>query len=71
MSEREKIVAWLRREAEHRWHMEELSDEVPVCPPWITLKDVADAIEAGLHLKRSEPTIPASEWIPKSNLTHG
>lgn len=68
MSEREKIVAWMRREAAE-W--DKLPKRGGTYTASATLRDTANMIEAGEHLKRPEPTISASEWIPKSNLTRG
>lgn len=50
MTERDKIVAWLRGQGPPR------SDAAY----WAAI--FADSIEAGEHLRRPEPTIPASEW---------
>lgn len=61
MSEREKIVVWLR-------HQRDL-DIGEFADGWNrAIEILTDRIDAGEHLKRPEPTVPASEWIPKSNL---
>lgn len=75
MIEREKIVAWLERDAEAReklaagcrdmtarYHNESRAME---------LRSVARRIQAGEHLKRPEPTIPATEWLPNPSVGHG
>lgn len=63
MTERDKIVAWLKREG-HR----------PIVPGSLrgpeALLMAAVAIERGDHMIRPEPTIPAETWMKISNLGH-
>ena len=63
MSERDKIVAFIRREADWQLSMKDGHQAAA-----LTL--AADRIEAGEHLKKPAPTIPASEWVKVSNVGH-
>lgn len=58
-SERDKIVAWLRRQ------MPEDAVEWGLC------QVLANEIAAGAHLRKPEPTIPASEWLKQPSVGYG
>lgn len=61
MRERDKIVAWLRRQAEP---LSIVGDKRHI------LLRVADDIENFEHLKRPEPTIPFEVWKDKPSVGH-
>lgn len=75
MTEREKIVRWLRREAadvigrlvgdEDQQYLAEGAEADATL-----IENIARRIERGDHLERREPTIPASEWMPKPSVGH-
>lgn len=71
MSERDKIVAWVQREAARIASFGRKDNVLDV--PWavsLALRGVARSIENGEHLKRPEPTIPASEWVKTPSVGH-
>lgn len=75
MTEREKIVAYLRREAadvvgrlcgpEGEFHAIELAEMDADL-----IENIANRIERGDHLKRPEPTIPFEQWRDKPSVGH-
>lgn len=74
MTEREKIVAMIGREIERTSiEAEGFASVEAKCfalGQATGMEIIMGMIEGREHLRRSEPTIPASEWIPKSNLTY-
>lgn len=50
-NEAQQIAAWLRRGANARADAEMAGQRTMHSPDWITMKDLADQIEAGWHLK--------------------
>lgn len=73
MSERDKIVAFLRREAEET---ENRSYDLVECEGAIMRQGaayyhgIADRIENGDHLVKPKPTIPFAEWCDKPSCGH-
>ena len=53
MTERQKIIAWLRRQAADFGGGADAA----------AYQDAADAIEEGEHLRKPEPTIPSDKWV--------
>ena len=70
MRERDRIVAWLRGPGPDRdnggpcRHVEHAQG-------YCACSGLADAIEAGLHLKRPAPTIPFLQWRDVPSVGHG
>lgn len=64
MSERERIVAWLRREAANIGNrgLFDMDDDTEDAAARDALVVAALRIERGEHMERPEPTIPFEDW---------
>lgn len=75
LTEREEmIVAWLRQEGERWWAQVASYRAAGNDGPYLgqpSYGDIANRIERGEHLKRPEPTIPASEWAKVPSVGYG